>query len=143
MGAIITDMSDHPVDYPDDENVIQVRIDTIDGELESTDLEGMLNRTNLAIIGNEIVQFANATETTDGVWELSYFLRGRKGTETTAHTDNERFVLLDNLAPIPATLSDLNRNLTFRATSFGATTDTGTVKSLTYVGNSQRERAPG
>lgn len=143
MGQILTEMSDHPAEYPDDENVIQVRIDTLDGELESTDLAGMFNRTNLAVIGNEIVQFANAVETTDGVWELSYFLRGRKGTATELHTANSRFVMLDNLSPIPATLSDLNRTLTFRATSLGATTDTATVKSIGYVGNCQRERAPG
>src|SRR5690606_13556115 len=103
-----------------------------------TDLEGLLNRRNLAIIGDELIQFANADETSEGKWELSYFLRGRKATVTAEHEADSRFVLLDNSVPfVPASLTDIGRTITFRATSFGTTQDTGTVVSMTFDGNSQ------
>lgn len=145
MGETTTVLADHPQAYPDEINTVTVRIDTPNAELLETDLEGLLNRENLAIIGNEIIQFANANETsTEGEWELSYFLRGRKGTYTEEHPDGTRFVLLERsaLAFIPADLVQLNRTLTFRATSFGTNTDNGTVVSMTFTGQSQTERAP-
>lgn len=144
MGETLTILGDHPQSYPDETNSVTVRIDTPNAELLATDLEGMLNRENLAIIGDEIIQFADVNETSSGDWELSYFLRGRKGTATAEHPIGTRFVLVERsaLVYIPAELVQLNKTLTFRATSFGSTTDTGTVVNMTFTGKSQTERAP-
>lgn len=143
MGALVTPLGDHPAESPDELNSCNVRIDTLGGELEPSDLEGMFNRANLALIGNEIVQFANAEESTAGIWTVSYFLRGRKGTMTEAHPAGARFVMLGNLTPIPASVTHLGRQLTFRATSHGAPVESATVKTITYTGQSQTERAVG
>lgn len=144
MGETLTALSDHPQAYPDEVNSVAIRLDTPDAELLETDITGLLNRQNLAIIGNEMIQFANADETTSGEWEISHFLRGRKGTDTAQHAIGSRFVLLDRSAIpfIPADLTELNRTLTFRATSFGANPETGTVVSMAFEGISQKERAP-
>src|SRR5699024_12061620 len=61
--------------------------------LENTTLAGMMNRRNRALIGDEIVNFAETDEVTPGSWELSHWLRGRKGTDTESHAIGERFVL--------------------------------------------------
>jgi hypothetical protein len=143
MGRLTTTLADHPADIPDVTNTCQVTIQTEGGELEESDLAGMMNRANLAIIGDEIVAFAAADEVTPGVWELSDFLRGRKDTTTAAHAINERFVLLAGLVAIPASVTDYGREMTFRATSFGSAPETGTVKSMTYQGRSQTERRVG
>lgn len=143
IGELVTGLADHPADFPDQAHTCRVRILTPNAELEETDLEGLQNRKNLAIIGDEIVQFAGADEVEQGVWELSYFLRGRKDTGTAAHDIGERFVMLDELTALPAAVTDLGRTLTFRATTFGSGTETGTVKSATYTGASQRERHVG
>lgn len=137
-------MASHPHEFPDEVNTVRVRVYTPDAELLETDLTGMLNRQNLALIGDEIIQFANADEVEEGVWELSYFLRGRFGTDSVAHGAGSRFVLLDrtSMAVVPASLADISRTLTFRATSLGSTTSTGRVVSIQYAGQSQIEREP-
>jgi len=145
IGELTSALADHPVEFPDEVNVCTVEILTDAGELEATDLPGMFNGLNYAMIGNELVQFADADETSPGIWELSYFLRGRKGTAAVAHSTGARFVLLDNAAQplIPAELLDLGRTLTFRATSFGLTVADATIVAITYAGVMQIERQPG
>lgn len=63
---------------------------------------------NLALVGGEIVQFAEAVSLGEGAWKLRGLLRGRGGTEAAAsgHAAGEAFVLLDRKAvPLdPATL---------------------------------------
>ncbi len=120
-----------------------MRIETPGAELEDTDLEGLLNRQNLALIGDEIVQFAGADEVESGVWELSFFLRGRKDTDTAEHDVGARFIMLGELSPLAASVTDLGRDMTFRATSYGSTVDTATVMTITYTGQSQTERRVG
>jgi hypothetical protein len=53
---------------------------------------------NRALIGSEIVQFANAVPLGDRQWRLENLLRGRGGTEraTAGHAAGEDFVLLDS-----------------------------------------------
>ena len=57
---------------------------------------------NFAAIGNEVVQFGQATHLGDGRFRLGRLLRGRAGTESTGHSRGEPFVLLDHrtLQPI-------------------------------------------
>lgn len=145
MGELVTGFTDHPQAIPDVINSFRVRIDTDGGELQETDLAGLLNRHNLAIVDDELIQFATADEVEEGVWEVSYLLRGRKGSQTAAHVAGERFVLLERhaISLVPAGLADIGRTLTFRATSLGTTPDTGTVVSMVYTGRTQIEREVG
>lgn len=142
MGSLVTPLGDHPQAFPDEVNSCQVAISTPDGALLPSTLTGMMNRANLAMIGDEMVNFATVDETSEGLWELSYFLRGRKGTETMEHEVGERFVMLDNVFFVPAELTWLNQSLTFRATSLGTSTDEATVITVTFTGQSQTERQP-
>jgi hypothetical protein len=142
MGELATTLADHPSEYPDMVSVCQVNTGTPDTVLENADLAGMMNRKNRALIGNEIVCFADADEVSPGVWELSSWLRGRKGTDAAAHPVGTRFVLLDSAMFIPADLAWLNRPLTFRATTFGRPVDEATIITVTFTGQSQVERRP-
>lgn len=155
VGEILDALEDHPQEFPDTVHQLTVRIDTPEADLEGTDLAGMLSRVNLAAIGApeaaaaapwELINFANVSETTvEGQWVLDYFLRGRKGTDTRRHYAGEKFVLLDRnvLAFAVGSVADIGRTLTFRATSIGASPDTGTVVSILYAGATQTERAAG
>jgi hypothetical protein len=69
----------------------------ISGKLESITEEHILNGENLAIIGDEIIQFANAKLLEPGKYELSHLIRGKIGTENqiSAHKSGDRFILLD------------------------------------------------
>lgn len=135
-------MGDHPQAYPDSISKFMVRMSTPDSLLTGTTLAGMMNRRNIALIGDEIINFASADEVTPNVWELSYFLRGRKGTATAEHAEGSRFVMLDGAIFVPSDLALLNRTLTFRATTFGRPLDEATVTTMVFTGQSQRERRP-
>lgn len=142
MGELVTALGDHPAEYPDTVNSCQVEISTPNALLENTDLAGMMNRRNRALVGSEIVNFADADEVSPETWEVSHWLRGRKGTATAQHAIGERFVLLDTAMFIPAELAWLNRTLTFRATTFGRPTSEATIIAVTFTGQSQVERRP-
>ena len=142
MGTLLTGLADHPAAFPDAVNACQVEITTPNAVLASTTLVGMMNRRNRAIIGDELVAFAEPDEVTPGTWELSHWLRGRKGTDTATHAPGERFVMLDSTMFIPAELSWLGRDLTFRAITFGRPVDEATIVTVPFTGQSQVERQP-
>lgn len=147
IGELVGVLPDHPQAYPDETHTVRIRLHTPNAELESFDLAGLLNGNNLAIIGDELVQFGTADEVYDGIWDLSLILRGRKGSATREHAIGEVFVLLDpnqsNVVLIPASATDLGRTLTFRATSFGTSPEAGYVVSMTFAGRTQIEREVG
>jgi len=151
IGELSGTLGDHPQEFPDVVNQLPVTILTPDVDLEASTLAGMLSRANLAAVGSvgagwELINFANVAEqSSEGEWLLDYFLRGRKDTNPTQHVAGESFVLLERgiLGFIPASVTDIGRTLTFRATSLGAPTSTGTIVSMTYSGQSQTERHVG
>ena len=142
MGDLLTSLPIHARAYPDYTNTIQVELLRTDMDLQETDLAGMMNRANLAIIGDELINFESADEVSPGVWELSGFLRGRKGSPIESHEPGTRFVLLNRqeLFFIDAELYQLGQELTFRATSVGGTNQD--VQTVTFTGQSQTERQP-
>lgn len=54
---------------------------------------------NLAIVGNELIQFQTATNVSGNIWDLTVIHRARFGTEgSISHTAGEKFVLLGDSA---------------------------------------------
>jgi hypothetical protein len=150
MGELMTPLGDHPVEFPDEHNTCAVRIDTPNGDLFDTNLGGMMNRENLAAIGTladgwELINFSQTEEESEGLWSIGSLLRGRKGSGSRAHIAGEKFVMLDRgfISFQVGSVTDIGRTLTFRATSFGTSTDVGTVVSLVFAGRSQIERQVG
>lgn len=74
--------------------------------LESIDATGLDRGGNVALVGEEIVQFGAAERIGEARWRLSRLWRGRRGTEAAiaTHREGERFVLLDS-----ATLRRIDR----------------------------------
>jgi hypothetical protein len=144
IGKLTDPVGAAAVDYPDDISRIEIDIAKPETELDATDLAGMLNRANVAMIGDEIIQFSGVDETSEGHFVLSGLLRGRLQTDAVSHSVGERFVLLDRQALyfVPADLSYLMRDITLRATSFGMTADEGTVVTFSFTGQSQTEYKP-
>lgn len=143
MGELETELAAGSVYYPDKVNSCQVRMLRSDSVLQDATFTEMLNRRNLAIIGDEIVNFSLTDEIEPGLWEISYFLRGRKGTTVATHPIGTRFVML-NLGALTFIGSDLfqyQRDLTFRVTSLGADVESD-VFTVNFTGESQRERQP-
>ena len=67
------------------------------GQIESITEEQLLLGQNLALIGNEVVNFKTATLIANNTYEVSGFLRGQRGTEgqTYSHSAGDEFILLN------------------------------------------------
>ena len=77
---------------------ITVQLASEDFSLDSCSLEELAEGHNRALVGGEVIQFANAAHLGEGAWQLSTLLRGRGGTEYAArsgHDGGSSFVLLD------------------------------------------------
>ncbi|URD62205.1 phage tail protein [Sphingomonas sp. KRR8] len=68
-----------------------------DGWLENCSLEDILNGANLALLGDEIIQFSDVQPLSNRVFKLGSLLRGRYGTEyaISAHSEGELFFPLN------------------------------------------------
>ena len=78
-------------------NHIDVVLQNFEMELAHADDSQLLIGANVALIGQEIIQFAKAVPLETGRFRLSKFIRGLGGTETEIerHSESEDFVLLD------------------------------------------------
>jgi len=91
----------------DEDNKVQIALSH--GSLDSKTALEVLNWGNAALLGDEIIQWRNATLLAAGYYELSGLLRGRRGTEsaTGTHKIGERFVVLASeglyRTPLPST----------------------------------------
>lgn len=112
--------------------------------LEPRAPSAVLAGANLALIGDELVQFAEVEALGPRQFRLSRLLRGRRGTETTieAHAAAERFVLLDpaRMLPVDFALDRLGRAGLARPAGGGdsAVVDTGFI----FGGNTLRPLMP-
>ncbi len=110
--------------------------------LEARSQAAVLAGANLAVIGDEIVQFADVEPLGDGRFVLSTFLRGRRGSAAAAQPAGARFVLLDAelLLPVDVGSDSAGRTLRLRATGPGDGATPPVLLSLT--GNALRPLPP-
>ncbi|GAO39349.1 hypothetical protein SCH01S_29_00370 [Sphingomonas changbaiensis NBRC 104936] len=66
-------------------------------QLEDADPDRLIGGANLALVGNELIQFGRAAPLGEGCWRLSQLMRGRRGTGWAAveHAAGDRFVLIE------------------------------------------------
>jgi len=120
-----------------------VDVDLYTGTLASaTELE-VLNGANLAILGDELIQFKTATQP-DSVtypkrWRLSGLLRARRGTDfgVATHATNEKFVLIDvNTIPtIEMSLADRDVSANWKAVTSGEQVGDANYTAFTWAAN--------
>lgn len=81
-------------------NSVEIHLSHEDDWLRSCDDDSLAAGTNLAALGDEIIQFGNATPLGGRRFRISRLLRGRGGTEwaVAGHAQGETFVLLDQAA---------------------------------------------
>jgi hypothetical protein len=82
--------------------------------LASADAARMDRGANMALVGDELIQFGDATPLGEGRWRLSRLWRGRRGTEwaIATHVAGERFAVIDR---------DLTITLALPASAMGGT----------------------
>lgn len=125
-------------------NSVTVTVDS--ATLESVSWSALLDGANLALLGNEIIQFQTATLVSTGTYQLTNLLRGRFGTEYAVgtHTSGDSFVLLDSarIKFLEAVNTDFNRTYYFRAVPLGQTLDTAQAYTFQYTFNTLRPYSP-
>jgi hypothetical protein len=125
-----------------------LRVTLAYGQLESITEARMRAGENVVLVGNEIVRFQTATLVSAGVYDLTNFLRGRRGTDWAIanHGANERFVLLTGTGTyttrVQREVADLGQTLYFKATATDQTLDEVTAVSLAFAGISQECYSP-
>ena len=115
------------------------------GELSSQTELAVLNGANAALLGDEIIQFKNATLLSPGQYRLSGLLRGRLGTEyaMASHAEGERFVLLDGRTARQnglLNLTGLPRQ--YKAVSVGGTLESAVAQAFTSHAESLKPLSP-
>lgn len=108
MGELVSALAPADPLLVDRRSQIDVQLVGSGVELASATLAQLLAGANRALLGNEVIQFAEATPLGSGAWRLTGLLRGRGGTESAAlagHAIGATFILLDEaLVPIDAAL---------------------------------------
>jgi hypothetical protein len=89
--------------------------------LLNADADAMMAGANLAMIGDELIQFGRAEQLEPGLYRLSRMLRGRRGTEwaSTTHTVGESFYLFNLAALAAIDLSSGSPGAVLKAVSHG------------------------
>ena len=107
-----------------------------DGTLESRSEIDVLNGVNHMLIGSEVVGFKTATLVSDGVYTLSTFIRGRRGTEQEINTHwgkGEDVMLLKSglLNFVPIQFSAIGALRRYKGVPVGGTVASFTAQTFT------------
>jgi hypothetical protein len=107
----------------DEDNVLDVLVQSPSLEFESRSELEVLNGANLLLVGQEILQFADAEQLGPSEWRLARLLRGRRGTEWAmgTHQVGEAVLVLDptSLTRV-SSLDEVGLARFYRAVSIGA-----------------------
>lgn len=97
IGATVDALADGDAALIDDVSTLTVDLLHDEMWLEGRSDDALVAGENMALVGDEIVQFGEAVQTGPARFRLSRLLRGRRGTEwaSAGHAAGERFVLLD------------------------------------------------
>ncbi|MBS7669325.1 phage tail protein [Croceicoccus gelatinilyticus] len=128
----------------DDGSSVEVVLQS--GELLSTTYEDMLDdgTLNLALIGDEVVQFRTATLTAPLTYQLTGFLRGRRGTEWAmgTHGADERFILLGSVQRHDLGASEIGDTDSYIVSTVGRGASEADAFAVPYTGATHKPYAP-
>ena len=105
----------------DDLSTVDVKLCNPAHLLLNCDLSALMAGANLALLGDELIQFGRAEQLGAGRYRLSRLLRGRRGTEwaATTHAVGEPFCLIDAAAVRPIEIPASAMGALLTATAHG------------------------
>lgn len=147
VGRLVSALPSGPTTIFDEGN--ELRVELLNGELESRQMAEVLAGANTAAIGAhgrwEIVQFVDAENLAGKVWRLTTLLRGRRGTEHAVGSSEEGdlFVLLSDgaIGRVNLNVADINAPIVYRIATIGSVLPKEST-SFTCAGVSLRPFAP-
>ena len=144
IGTASTVLASGPNAVFDEGNTVTILL-VGEGELTSVTELSVLNGANAALLGDEIIQFKNATLVEPGKYTLSGLLRGRLGTEwaISGHAAGERFIMIDSNVvrqALPNNMIGLPRP--YKGVSFGSGLSSVSEQNFTYSGIALKPYSP-
>lgn len=128
----------------DKSNTFDVTLEV--GQLESKARNLILNGSNLAIVGNEIIQFMSAELVGEKTYRLSNLLRGLRGTEQHigTHAVNDRFILVarTGFVRIPAIATYIGTKRYYKAVTKGGKLGSAETIEVTNTAAGLKPLAP-
>lgn len=135
-------------------NFVDVHLASSDFVLSDATWAQLMQGTNLAALGSELIQFARAIRLDTNTWRLSHLMRGRGGTEATisGHASGEAFALVDerlvqldaSLVPVASTTDIVAIGLGDATPAVSAIANPGlTLRPLSPVHGSVLRKADG
>ncbi len=121
LGTTTTMLDPRVPQILDETSSVIVRLVNSEQVLLNADADGLMGGANLALVGDELVQFGRAERLETGLYRLSRLLRGRRGTEwaSAGHRVGERFCLLNSAALAAVQLSPAATGASLKAVSHG------------------------
>ena len=103
--------------------------------LAGADDRALANGANVALVGEELLQFGRAMQTGPARWRLSRLLRGRRGTEAAIGSQQagDRFVLLNADALVAIDLPNASLGADVRVLASGVSDDDGPATAMLYL----------
>lgn len=145
-GITESTLADGPSSIWDRSNSVTVQL--YDGAtlVSQADID-VLNGANMAVIGEEIIHFADVADLGDGRYTLSRLIRGVRGTEwaIAGHGDRERVRIITdaNLLPLVGLpTSELSTTRDYAVRTLGAQRPVRDRQSLTFKGRVKMPYAP-
>jgi hypothetical protein len=144
FGTAATALSSGPSDLFDCISTVDVDLARSSDWLESRDDDAIAAGDNLALLGSELVQFANVTPLGSGRFRLSRLVRGRRGTEwaMALHSEGEMFLLLETvkLRRLPLTRAQTGGRM--KVVAVGLADSAQTPKEIVIAGEALRPPSP-
>lgn len=123
LGTVVVPPGDGPATLADSVNTLVVELLCDDLTLADADRDGLAQGRNIALIGEEVVQFAHALPLGAGRWRLSGLTRGLRGTDwaSAGHQAGAAFALIDPgaVVTIEPGVSAIGRSIRLLATGVG------------------------
>jgi hypothetical protein len=123
---------------------VDVQLVDADQWLTSCDDYALVQGTNLALLGDELIQFGSAEPLGPGEFRLTRLTRGRAGTEWAigGHAAGDRFILIERETLQPIVLPAWIRGSNVLATQQGISGGVTAVATVIVSGDSVRPLAP-
>ena len=144
MGEALNALGPGPPCLFDDASSVEIELLNAEMWLESASDSALIGGANLALLGDELIQFGRADWLGDRRFRLSRLLRGRRGTEwaSGSHAAGDAFALIEraSLAPLDVPAERLGGMLTVSASGIGDAE--AVTASADILGESLRPPAP-
>ncbi len=146
LGRAVTALANASCQLLDIAGSVEIALTATSQVLFNADDDALAMGANLALLGDELIQFARAEAIAGGRWRLTRLLRGRRGTEwaTAVHAAGERFWLVDRATMAAVTLDPGMIGASAGAAAHGIADDrlAPPSASLTIAGEALRPLAP-